>query len=208
MTLPEWTVLVPVKRLDRAKSRLALPVGLRRAVAEAMLLDVLAAAAAVARVCLVTGEPVARGWGVPVLPDPGGGLSAAVRAAAARIAGPVAVLSGDLPAARPAELADALAAASAHEAAVLADAPGTGTTLLTARSGRRLRPAYGPGSRARHATAGTVDLTGSLSVPGLRRDVDTVADLRDALRLGLGPASAGVLAAAGHAPSGHPWLPW
>ncbi len=206
MTGPGWTVLVPVKRLDRAKSRLTLPAALRRALAEAMLADVLAAATSVARVCLVSAEPTVDRYGVPVLADAGGGLSAAVAAAAARVAGPVAVVSGDLPAVRSAEFGDALAAAAEHEAAVLADTPGTGTTLLAARVGRRLRPAYGPGSRTRHVAAGMVDLTGALSVPGLRRDVDTVADLRDAIRLGLGPSSTSVLAAAGHAPADHPWL--
>ncbi|WP_018788125.1 2-phospho-L-lactate guanylyltransferase [Micromonospora sp. CNB394] len=201
-----WTVLVPLKRLDRSKSRLALPPALRRAVAEAMLLDVLAAAAPVARVCLVSAEPARDRYGVPVLPDPGGGLSAAVAHAAARFDGPVAVLSGDLPAARPAELAAALAAAAALDTAVLADAPGSGTTLLTARRGRWLRPAYGPDSHRRHVGAGMADLTGRLALPGLRRDVDTVADLREAARLGIGPASTGLLAAAGHTCVGSPWL--
>jgi len=42
--------------------------------------------------------------------------------------------------------------------------------------------------------AGAVDLTPRLVAPGLRRDVDTLADLVEAVRLGLGPASAGLLA--------------
>lgn len=201
-----WTVLVPLKRLDRAKSRLALPPALRRAVAEAMVVDVLTAAAPLSRVYLVSVESAADRYGVPVLPDSGGGLSAAVAHAAARFDGPVAVLSGDLPAARPAELAAALAVAAKLDTAVLADTFGSGTTLLTARRGCWLRPAYGPDSHLRHVTAGMADLTRRLALPGLRRDVDTVADLREAVRLGVGRASTGLLAATGHACAGSPWL--
>jgi 2-phospho-L-lactate/phosphoenolpyruvate guanylyltransferase len=90
---------------------------------------------------------------------------------------------------RPDELAAALAAAERAPRCFVADAHGTGTTLLTAmRTG--LRPAFGPGSAAAHRAGGAVELTGDW--PGLVRDVDTEADLRAALRLGIGPRTRGL----------------
>jgi 2-phospho-L-lactate guanylyltransferase len=69
----------------------------------------------------------------------------------------------------------------------VADAPGTGTVLLTAPPGVPLDPRFGVGSAAAHRASGAVPLTGPW--PSLRRDVDTAADLADAARLGLGPAT-------------------
>lgn len=190
----EWTVLVPVKRLQLAKSRLPLPATTRAALMAAMAADTVAAALAapgVARVAVVTGEVT--GWwgaGAEVLPDAGGGLTAAVRAAARGFPGPVAVLAGDLPALRAAELGAALRAAAAVSAGVVADAPGGGTVLLTAREGRLVLPSYGVGSLLRHVALGAADLTGGLLAPGLRRDVDTPGDWAEALVLGVGTASA------------------
>jgi 2-phospho-L-lactate/phosphoenolpyruvate guanylyltransferase len=51
------------------------------------------------------------------------------------------------------------------------------------------RPAFGLASRARHAARGAIEL-GLTDVPGLRRDVDTPADLRGAAELGLGTRTA------------------
>jgi 2-phospho-L-lactate guanylyltransferase len=106
----------------------------------------------------------------------------------------VAALVGDLPALHPEELSVALAAAAAHPRAHVADALGTGTTLLTALPGHSLRPEFGPGSAARHHSSGAVGLAVG---PGLRLDVDTAADLAAALQVGLGPATTAVLAEQG-----------
>ena len=97
----------------------------------------------------------------------------------------MAALSSDLPALRPHELAAALAAAEAAPRCFVADAHGTGTTLLTA-VGTALRPRSDRDRRRRTAPAARVELTGDW--PGLVRDVDTEADLRAAVRLGVGPA--------------------
>jgi 2-phospho-L-lactate guanylyltransferase len=75
--------------------------------------------------------------------------------------------------------------------AFVADAAGTGTTLLAAGPRVALRPAYGPASAAAHAASGAVALSGDW--PSLRRDVDTAADLRVAAALTLGPRSASVI---------------
>jgi len=199
-----WVVLVPLKRLADAKTRLLLPGAARRRLALAMAADVAAVAAGAGEVRLVSADPEAGLLGVPVVDDVGGGLSLAVLAAAAAVPGPVAVLAADLPAARAADLVAALDAAAGSARAVLADTPGTGTVLLTAAAGRLLAPSYGEGSAARHRARGAVDLAGGLPpVPGLRRDVDTLADLAAATALGLGPATSAVVTA-GHARSPGP----
>src|SRR5262249_36540516 len=83
----------------------------------------------------------------------------------------------------------ALNAAAAWPNAFVADAPGDGTTLYTAAPGTPFRSAFGLASRARHAASGAAELE-LKDIPGLRRDVDTPADLRRAVALGLGPRSA------------------
>lgn len=132
-------------------------------------------------------------------PSPAAGLNAAIRAGAAHArAGDglatvaVAVLLGDLPALRSRDLGDALEAASAHARAVVTDAEGSGTTLLTAGAGVELRPAFGPGSAAEHAAHGHA----VLDVParsGLRQDVDLATDLAAVAALGPGPCTTEVL---------------
>jgi len=103
----------------------------------------------------------------------------------------VAALVGDLPALRPEDLDEALAAAAHHKRAYVADAAGTGTTLLTAGPGTELLPEFGAGSAARHGrTAATVP-----AGRGLRQDVDTTEDLAAAAAIGLGPATRATVAA-------------
>lgn len=147
----------------------------------------------------------AGGGRLRVLEDPGGGLDAAVSAglSAAGEAVPRAVLLADLPALRPGDLGAALDAARAHTAtghaatgqrsAVVPDAAGTGTTLLTMGPGTTLRTAFGEGSARAHQDRGAVRL--ELALPRLRRDVDTPADLAEAEALGVGARTAAVLAA-------------
>jgi 2-phospho-L-lactate guanylyltransferase len=57
--------------------------------------------------------------------------------------------------------------------------------------GVAFRPMFGGASRARHASAGAVELSLD-GVPGLRRDVDTPEDLRAAVALGAGFRTAAV----------------
>jgi len=195
-----WSVLMPVKVLDRAKSRLAELAGPRRGeLALALACDTVRAVlqtAQVARTVVITDDPVAAAalgtlGALVVADEPRDGLNAALRhgaaLAAARWPGSgTAALSADLPALRPAELGQALAAAAAWPTAFVADAPGDGTTLYTAVPGAAFRPAFGLASRARHAADGAAELQ-LPGIPGLRRDVDTPADLRGAAALGLGP---------------------
>jgi len=198
-----WSVLMPVKVLARAKSRLAGLAGPRRGdLALALACDTVTAvlgADAVARVIVITDDEVARAaltaLGALVVPDePRDGLNAALRhgaayAAARWPADGTAALSADLPALRPEQISRALRAAAAWPTAFVADAAGDGTTLYTAVPGAAFRPSFGLASRARHAMGGAVELVLD-GVPGLRRDVDTPSDLRRAVTLGLGPHSA------------------
>jgi 2-phospho-L-lactate guanylyltransferase len=197
----DWTVLVPVKELARAKSRLrgALPGVPHRDLALALVLDTLTAAVACPAVAVVlvvssdgTVAAAARELGAKVVPDtPDAGLNPALaHAVAAAGAGPLAALAGDLPALRGTELAAVLRAVTVR--GYVPDAAGTGTTLLAAPARTALDPRFGPGSARAHAASGAVELTGA--GPSLRRDVDTAGDLAAACVLGLGARTAALVA--------------
>ncbi|ROS28055.1 2-phospho-L-lactate guanylyltransferase [Cellulomonas sp. PhB150] len=119
---------------------------------------------------------------------------AGVAAARSRVPGAaVAMLLGDLPALRPDDLDAALDLAAAVPLGYVADAEGTGTTMLTAARGETPQPRFGAGSAAAHGSVGHVPL----AVPGsssLRRDVDLPADLEEIARLELGVRTAALLA--------------
>ncbi|GAA1169276.1 2-phospho-L-lactate guanylyltransferase [Ornithinimicrobium humiphilum] len=193
-----WHLVVPVKDASLAKSRLEAPAPLRRAdLARAVAADTVEAACAAVgaeSLTVVTSDEVvaslASGLGARVVADPGDGLDAAVAAGwrdepdlGGRRIGWAALL-GDLAALRPEDLHQALAACAGHRAAVVPDAEGTGTVLLTSTTAPP-QGRFGPGSAARHEAAGAVRL--ELDLPRLRRDVDVAADLRSVLALGAGP---------------------
>lgn len=200
----QWTLVIPLKPLARAKSRLAAAAGdgLRPALALAFAQDTVAAAAscaAVRDVVVVTDDALAgrelAALGAAIVPDaPGRGLNAALAHGTAAVRtgspkAPVAALNADLPALRPAELARVLDGAAQFPRSFLPDAAGIGTTLLSAAPGAELLPAFGPDSRSRHAASGARELTLS-GVDSARQDVDTGADLCAALSLGVGPHTA------------------
>jgi 2-phospho-L-lactate guanylyltransferase len=200
-----WSIVVPVKRLANAKTRLDLDVTTRAALAVAMAVDTVTAAIScdlVGAVVVVTDDSRARQelepLGVSIIPDaPDAGLNAALRhGAASTPAGPVCALSSDLPALRSHDLGVVLEAAAAHRQAVVADLPGTGTTAYFAASLDVFAPRFGIGSRDLHVAAGAVDVTAA-SPESVRRDVDTIDALAAAVALGVGPATQAVLAATG-----------
>ncbi|MEU8971700.1 2-phospho-L-lactate guanylyltransferase [Streptomyces monashensis] len=209
----QWTLVIPLKPLVRAKSRLSDTAadGVRPGLALAFAQDTVAAAlacAAVTGVAVVTDDELAgrelAALGARIVPDtPADGLNAALAhgAAAVRAIRPgaaVAALNADLPALRPRELARVLDAAAEFPRAFLADAAAIGTTLLAAGPEQELRPAFGIDSRNRHRASGARELTPA-GVDSVRQDVDTGDDLRAALTLGVGPytaaAAAGLLSA-------------
>jgi 2-phospho-L-lactate guanylyltransferase len=194
-------VVIAVKRLAAAKTRLA-PIfapQTRETVVLAMLVDTIAAAAAVATVSVVTPDPAAadaaRALGARVLDDPTppghpDPLNNALRAAAAMVRADspnVVALQGDLPALQARELGEAIAAARPHARSFVGDRHGTGTSALFA-FGVPLDPRFGPDSAEQHRRSGAVELTGAW--PGLRYDIDTPDDLLAARRLGVGAQTA------------------
>ncbi|MGY1915738.1 2-phospho-L-lactate guanylyltransferase [Blastococcus sp. SYSU DS0973] len=194
--MSSWSVVVPAKRLAVAKTRLrpltGEPGGDHGALVLALLADTVAAALAcplVGSVVVVTDDPAAaelvRALGAGTVADePDRGLNPALEHGARHAGGDrVAALSSDLPALRSGELAAALTAAEVAPRCFVADAQGTGTTLLTA-AGVPLHPRFGRGSAQAHRKDGAAPLSGAW--PGLLRDVDTPDDLRTALALGAG----------------------
>lgn len=191
--------VLPVKRWNAAKQRLGddLSGGTRRALAEAMVTDVLVAlrrARAVDEVLMVTGEEgataLAYGYGADVVDDPSdaGHNEAARRGvaeAAARSAERVLLVPGDCPALDPLEL-DALLGrprSGMSEVVVVPDRHGTGTNALVLVPPEVMAPSFGPGSRDRHVAAAQ-DAGATCAVEEVRSlmfDVDTADDL-DALR--------------------------
>lgn len=201
-----WSLVVPVKHLDRAKSRLALAAGVHRSgLALAIACDTVSAARgcpAVGAVFAVTDDARAaraleRLGAVAVGGEPGTGLNPALRhgartAAALRPGTGVCALSADLPALRADELDRVLRAAALRGRSFLADAQGVGTTLFAAAPGHPFTPAFEGASRARHLAQGTAEL-GLADVETVRRDVDTPEDLHAAAALGMGPRTRALL---------------
>ncbi|WP_433467969.1 2-phospho-L-lactate guanylyltransferase [Spirillospora sp. CA-128828] len=200
-----WSLVVPVKVLARAKTRMSAAAGPHReALALAVAADTVAAALRCDRVrtvIVVTDDPLPAAelaaLGARVVPDvPDAGLNPALVYGAGRgrelAAGAgVGALSADLPALRPVELARVLDAAGTAPEAFVPDAAGVGTTLYTARPGVPFAPAFGGDSRSAHRARGAREIL----LPGtdsVRRDVDTPDDLRAALALGTGPRTAAV----------------
>lgn len=199
-----WTVVIPVKPSARGKSRLDVPGVVRVELARAIALDTIEAAAScasVGQVVVVTddGGLVMQAFDIPglrfVSDEKAEGLDAAIALGAETAEGmPRAALLGDVPALRPEDLAAALDAAAAVDRGVVADAEGTGSTLVTARAGVMWSSSFGDGSFARHMSLGCVPL----SIPDastLRRDVDTAGQLAAAEQLGLGRRTAALLGA-------------
>ena len=195
-----YVVLVPVKPPALGKSRLGGSLGVtdleRRELAAAIALDTVDACRAATLVSEVLGVTDDAGFsaelaaiGCATIPDgTSDDLNGTLRLAAAEAHRrwpdlvPVAIL-GDLPALRPAELDAALGSIEAGAAAYVADADGSGTTLYTAAYDA-FAPRFGSGSAEAHRAVAR-EVEGAL--PGLRRDVDDLEDLRQAWRLGVGP---------------------
>jgi 2-phospho-L-lactate/phosphoenolpyruvate guanylyltransferase len=201
-----YDVIVPVKRLDHAKTRLA-EVGdeMRRDLVLAFLLDTVDAVAGsvlVSRIVVVSDDPVVarevgaafEGRAVVVSdPSPTGlnhALHRGVSALGARDEG-VLGLCADLPALTSPAVTQLLRVAPRTGSGFVADRAGTGTTAYLAANRSQFAPQFGHGSRAAHQARGAADLTSQVS-PLLRCDVDTRADLT-ALRDVLAPRTRDVV---------------
>lgn len=200
--------ILPVKRFEGAKARLepALQAGPRRALAEAMYVDVLTAlrrTSGIDRVLVLTSDPgaqrVAEGYDAIPLDDPSesGQSRAVLRGVAhARELGATRVLciAGDTPMLDPAELDALLGRPRATEryVVVIPDRHLSGTNALLLQPPDVMSPSFGVDSLHRHRTnaeeAGiAVEVT---EVESLGLDVDTPDDLA-ALRAALAAHAGG-----------------
>jgi 2-phospho-L-lactate/phosphoenolpyruvate guanylyltransferase len=176
------TVVVPFRSTD-PKSRLTtLSERDRVSLAEAMLVDVLVAAAPVGKLVVVSTEQPALPAEAMHVADPKRGQGAAVEAAldaaaAAGLPAPYLVVNADLPCATSRDLLALAGAVPVGGLAFVAAADGT-TNALGLSTSVLFDPVYGPGSAERFAALGD---SFRLDAPNLADDVDTVDDL---LRLG------------------------
>ena len=207
--------LIPLKDLVQAKSRLAglLCPSERRALAQAMVEDVLTALAAhaeITRITLLSDDPGAgmlaarydcdcmteRELGVR-------GLNPLLEKAVPRLLGgtvqPLLVLHGDLPLLDGDDVSAVIAEHRQWGGLVIGcDRAGTGTNLLAFADGSEVPFCFGPDSCARHlAAAKTAEVSARLlQRPGIALDVDEprdVAALLAVLRKDSGGATSGLL---------------
>ncbi len=171
-------VLVPLKALDRAKSRLADALGpVERAELMRSLLDRVVEAvreAGVERITVVTAEPLN---GYETWLDHGLAWNDALAAATAEVvrAPLVAVISADLPLLRAEEVEELLEATPPRGIAIARALDG-GTNAVSMRPPGLVRTHFGePASAAVHAGLGVEHVV--LDLPGLAFDVDTPEDL-------------------------------
>jgi 2-phospho-L-lactate/phosphoenolpyruvate guanylyltransferase len=186
-------VVLPVKRFDAAKQRLAGGIDdeRRRQLAAAMVADVLeaiGAARTIDRVIVVTGEPLAQELaaeaGAEVVPDPkdAGHVEAALAGIArAEVEGAerVVLLAGDCPLLDPRELDRLLTGIPERYVGVVPDRHGTGTNGLLLSPPDAILPAFGEGSRGRHVEAARQAgiAYGLEELPSIELDLDTPADV-------------------------------
>jgi 2-phospho-L-lactate guanylyltransferase len=181
-------LIVPVKHLDDAKSRLGMSVRRRAAIALGLMrhsVSVALSCQSVVEVLVVTSDPrvtrAAQRLGATVVQEPRRrGLNIAIEHARerARVLVPgydLAVMVSDLPTLTVQDLDLALGEFRANDVPMaVSDTQGTGTTFL-AHSHRVDPPVrFGPASAARHAKAGY--RPAALPLAGLRSDLDTRAD--------------------------------
>jgi 2-phospho-L-lactate guanylyltransferase len=187
------TAVLPVKRFEAAKQRLAAGIDeeRRRALAAAMVADVLEAigeARTIERLIVVTGDPIAQELaadaGAEVVPDPedGGHIQAAlagIARAEAEGAELVALLAGDCPLLDPRELDRLLTGVPGSYVGIVPDRHGTGTNALVLRPPDAIVPAFGEGSRARHVEAAREAGIpfGFEELPSIELDLDTPGDV-------------------------------
>lgn len=225
-----WTVVVPVKALESAKSRLStvLTSDARRELVLAMATDVLRAclsAPGVRSVRVVSPDPEVRAladrlrvgyvndpegaWaalgpdGAPHCVCPDDPLNTALTAALVDITGPAAVVTADLPELTSGQLSGILARAVGYPHSVVTDHRGVGTTMAFWTSPTSSRVSrFGTGSADRFRIDGS-----AVALPApeqAARDVDTPRDLSILADREVGPATAAVLRRGSPTLTAHP----
>jgi 2-phospho-L-lactate/phosphoenolpyruvate guanylyltransferase len=180
------TVVVPVKRFQDAKERLAPALTPEeRELLARRLAEGVGRAAGGLEVVVCCDDPSVREWaealGHSIAWTPGRDLNGAVSDAVAELSaagiGLAVVAHADLP--FPATLVDVARRARATDAVIVADRHGDGTNVLAVPTGAGWRFGYGAGSFTRHvAEAERLGLRAVLvDDAGLAWDVDSPADL-------------------------------
>ncbi|HEY2311362.1 MAG TPA: NTP transferase domain-containing protein [Gaiellaceae bacterium] len=184
------TIVIPFAA--DGKTRLHPAARIRRALAQAMFCDVLAACVLVGNTRVVTTDAetaaIARETGAETVSDPGGGQAAAVLAGLAGLEPDgILVVNADVPCVVPHDLRALIAATPAGCLGLVEAADGT-TNALSLPSADVFAPLYGEGSadgfRSHAASLGLEAVT--VAVPNLAEDVDTMDDLTQ-LQLRAGP---------------------
>jgi 2-phospho-L-lactate guanylyltransferase len=185
--------VIPVKRFDEAKERLAGPVDAetRARLAQAMLEDVLASLddsrMIFGRIVVTSDEAaasIARSHGCQVVDDSGSvghseaaaiGTEAAIESGAERVL----LLAGDCPLLNPREIDHLLTSAPDEGVAIVRDRHGTGTNALLISPPKAIEPAFGEGSAQRHRRIAREKgvLASFEDLPSLALDIDEPADL-------------------------------
>lgn len=194
--------VVPLNRLDRAKSRLAsaLPPDERIALTLSLatrVLDALTGSGVVGRIAVVSPDPVTLAWaeahGATALRQPTIGLNIGLTLArdwaVEHGASGLLIALGDLPTLTADEIRRFVAMTRLYERVVglAPDRTQTGTNLLLARPAAESPIAYGRGSFERHrklARRAGLPIV-EFSAPGAAFDVDTPSDLCELLARGL-----------------------
>ena len=187
--------ILPAKRFDQAKQRLAPAVGLghRRALMEAMFSDCLIAlrrVPALEHVFVVTADQSAARLAAEheaiviedTAQDHSGAAALGVSRALAMGATRALLIAGDCPLLDPAELTLLISRpAGARAVVVVPDRHGEGTNALLLTPPDVMTPAFGEGSRRRHAelAAARGATAEVVRVPSLELDVDTPEDLQE-----------------------------
>jgi 2-phospho-L-lactate/phosphoenolpyruvate guanylyltransferase len=190
-------ILVPVKNLENAKERLSsvLSRAERRALAEAMLQDVLATLADVdhhARVGVVSSDTLAVGlaerYGFAVIPDPANlgesdAIAHATQHCIARGEDSTLVIPGDIPLVQAEDIERVLAAAPAQGSVLVPGWDGRGSNAVLRRPADLFPLRFGNDSFQPHLRA--AQATGMpcvvLRLPRVGLDVDSPADLAQLL---------------------------
>lgn len=193
--------ILPVKRLDAAKGRLAphLPAEARREVAKALLEDALDLCGSTPLAWFVVSDDEdvlrdATGRGLSAVREPGGGLNRAlatgVERALAAGATAAAMVPSDLPLATPEDIADLLDTGAASDVVVVPAEDG-GTSGLYLSPPDLMAPRFGGASLSAHV-AGAEALGVRCSLLPLERmalDLDTIEDVETFLRAPARPGS-------------------
>jgi 2-phospho-L-lactate/phosphoenolpyruvate guanylyltransferase len=192
------TVIIPVKSFALGKQRLSgvLDPSLRARLGRALAGHVAATVAATGRnPHIVTSDPEVASWaghsGYGLLDDPGGGLSAAARAAvswATDRSKPWLVIHGDLPWLTAEDIGALMHPLDVGRPVIAPSADG-GTSAIGSSGEFTFR--FGPASFHHHLAALGDPVI--LTRPGLLLDVDSPADLRAATRSAPGTWLSGVL---------------